>query len=135
MDLAAEREKSTSDLEEQDAPDELVYANVLKFVEQHLSPLYGRYIDLEGRAEVFTWCGQWWRHREAVSRLTALWKAWESLRKDPTTGLAVWWRDYADPTMRALFDEHGPFEGCSPRRHRPKTAPLVTIPPPEGLFD
>ena len=135
MDWTGQRKKSPDGLDEKDAADELVYANVVEFVERHLSPRYARHIDQEGRSHVFTWCGQWWRHQEAVSRLTGLWRAWESLRKDPTTGLAVWWRDYADPMMRALFEEHGPFEGCSPTAHKPKATPLPTVPPPAGLFD
>ena len=28
----------------------------------------------------FRWCAQWWHHGEAISRLTALWYAWEAMR-------------------------------------------------------
>lgn len=113
---------------------ELVYANVAEFVTEHLAYQYRRDIDLAGRATAFTWCAQWWRHEEAVSRLTGLWRAWESLRTDPTTGLAAWWRDYADPAMRVLFDEKGPFHGCTPREHKPKGISLPLETPPIGLF-
>ena len=34
------------------------------------------------------WCSQWWDHPEAVSRLEALWKAFE-VRRDPGTGAAT----------------------------------------------
>ncbi|WP_262925728.1 DUF4913 domain-containing protein [Kocuria atrinae] len=37
--------------------------------------------------------------------------------------------------MRTLFDEKGPFHGCTPRAHHPKGIPLPMDPPPEGLFD
>ena len=57
-----------------------------EFVTEHLAYQYRRDIDLAGRATTFTWCAQWWRHEEAVSRLTGLWRAWENLRTDPTTG-------------------------------------------------
>ena len=131
-------EKSSSegneDVEEQ-PPAELVYANVVEFVTEMLAPTYRRQLDPAGRSNTFTWCAQWWRHDEAVSRLTGLWRAWENLRLDPTTGLAVWWQNYADPTMRVLFEENGPFHGCTPREHRPKGVPLTLEPPPEGLFD
>lgn len=135
MNLSSERASTSTDAEPQQEADELVYPNVLAFVEGFLAPKYARNIHRDGISKAMVWCGQWWRHREAVSRLTGLWRAWESLRKDPTTGLTVWWRDYADPTMRALFEEHGTFDGCTPRQHAPKVYPLVTVSPPEGLFD
>lgn len=96
-----------------------VSTTVAQFVGEQLAPNYARDIDPSGRSTTFTWCTQWWRHREAVSRLTALWRAWKHLRLDPATGMAVWWRDYADPTMRALFEEKGPFHGCTPRKSSP----------------
>ena len=145
MNIGARRTSSHDDIDakpleepepgEGEGKRELVYANVAEFVTEHLAYQYRRDIDLAGRATTFTWCAQWWRHEEAVSRLTGLWRAWENLRTDPTTGLAVWWRDYADPTMRTLFDEKGPFHGCTPRTHAPKGLPLPLDPPPEGLFD
>ncbi|MFI7482410.1 DUF4913 domain-containing protein [Kocuria sp. M1R5S2] len=141
MDIGARRANSQEDIEEETAEEagqeerKLVYANVAEFVTEHLAYQYRRDIDLAGRSTTFTWCAQWWRHEEAVSRLTGLWRAWESLRTDPTTGLAVWWRDYADPIMRVLFDEKGPFHGCTPRKHAPKGIPLPLDPPPAELFE
>ena len=134
MDWEEEATEGNEDVEEQ-PPLQLFYPNVAQFVAEQLAPVYRRDIDLAGRSTTFTWCAQWWRHEEAVSRLTGLWRAWENLRLDPTTGLAVWWRDYADPTMRVLFDEKGPFHGCTPRAHAPKGIPLPLAPPPAGLFD
>ena len=134
MDWEEEATEGNEDVEEQPPP-QLFYPNVAQFVAEQLAPVYRRDIDLAGRSTTFTWCAQWWRHEEAVSRLTGLWRAWESLRTDPTTGLAVWWHDYAEPTMRVLFDEKGPFHGCTPRAHAPKGIPLPLAPPPAGLFD
>ena len=134
MNWEEEAEEGNEDVEEQ-PPVELFYANVAQFVTEQLAPVYRRQLDPAGRSTTFTWCAQWWRHEEAVSRLTGLWRAWEQLRTDPSTGLAVWWRDYADPTMRVLFEEKGPFHGCTPRTHSPKGVPLTLEPPPDGLFD
>ena len=134
MDWEEEATEGNEDVEEQSHP-QLFYSNVAQFVAEQLAPVYRRDVDLAGRSTTFTWCAQWWRHEEAVSRLTGLWRAWENLRMDPTTGLAVWWRDYVDPTMRVLFDEKGPFHGCTPRAHAPKGIPLPLAPPPKGLFD
>ena len=134
MDWVEEATEGNEDVEEQPQP-QLFYSTVAQFVAEQLAPVYRRDIDLAGRSTTFTWCAQWWRHEEAVSRLTGLWRAWENLRLDPTTGLAGWWRDYADPTMRVLFDEKGPFHGCTPRTHNPKAIPLPLDSPPEGLFN
>ena len=134
MDWEEEATEGNEDVEEQ-PPLQLFYPNVAQFVAEQLAPVYRRDIDLAGRSTTFTWCAQWWRHEEAVSRLTGLWRAWENLRLDPTTGLAVWLRDYVDPTMRVLFDEKGPFHGCTPKAHAPKGIRLPLAPPPEGLFD
>jgi hypothetical protein len=37
----------------------------------------------------FRWCARWWEHAEAISRLEAPWKVFETLRQDPGTGAAV----------------------------------------------
>ena len=138
MDWHQERAQATDELEETEETEEeqpeLFYPSVDQFVADYLAQTYRRKIPVAGRGVGPTWCAQWWRHPEAVSRLTALWRAWEHLRLDPATGMAVWWRDYADPTMRTLFDANGPFEGCTPEEHQPKVVPLPAAPPPEGLF-
>lgn len=78
-----------------------------------------------------TWCPQWWKHAEAISRLEALWRAWEFLRLDGTTGMGVWWRDNTDHHMSVLLSTDGPFKGCTPDDgHRPKLAPLPCEQPP-----
>ena len=63
------------------------------------------------------WCSRCRDHPEAVSRLEALWKGFEVLRRDPGTGTATWWRDYADPTMAALSDAGDTFTKCSDTTH------------------
>lgn len=83
------------------------------------------------------WCPEWWRHPEAVVRVTAMWTAWEHLRLDPSTGASVWWRDHGDYHLRVLHASDGPFVGCSPRdghTGRP-VADLATAPAPTGTFD
>jgi hypothetical protein len=71
------------------------------------------------------WCARWWEHPEAVSRLEALWKAFEVLRLDPGTGASTWWRDYADPTMAALTASSGTFAKCSDTTHvTPPSLPM-----------
>lgn len=106
------------------------FPDVQTFVSEFLAVVYARPVD-EARTS-FRWCPRWWDHAEAVSRLEALWKAFEALRLDPTTGAAVWWRDYCDPAMAALTGSEGPFKSCSPMTHKiPEDLPLVA--PPDGF--
>lgn len=116
---------------DEDAP-ELFYANVAEFVGEKLAPTYRRHVNPGGG---ITWCPQWWKHAEAISRLEALWRAWEFLRLEGATGMSVWWRDHADHHMSVLLSADGPFKGCSPEDgHRSKLPPLQCEEPPEGLF-
>ncbi|MFI5838022.1 DUF4913 domain-containing protein [Micromonospora sp. NPDC051300] len=73
-------------------------------------------------------------HPEAISRLYALWRAWETLRvSDLQTGMSLWWRDHLDPHLSALTAEYGPFNRCNPTKHtEPRPLP-VELAPPEVL--
>ena len=113
---------------DQDTP-ALYHPTVEAFVRDQLAPMYRR--DLEGRTRV--WCPQWWRHPEAITRLDALWRAWEHLRLDPATGMSVWFRDHADHHMPILFDPEGPFKRCA-KGHGERLKPLPVDAPPQGLF-
>ncbi|MGO9789744.1 MAG: DUF4913 domain-containing protein [Solirubrobacteraceae bacterium] len=105
----------------------VVFATLEEWVEKWLLPVYRRSVD----GHAMTWCREWWRHPEAYLRLDALWRAWEYLRKQPATGMAVWLRDYCDPHMAVLLSESGPFKGCEPTRHSTyELAPLPTFAPP-----
>lgn len=108
------------------------FAAVDQWVSGWLLPMWSR--DLHGEAS--TWCPQWWRHPEAVARLTALWLCWEHLRLDPATGMSSWWRDHADHHLGVLLSSSTVFKGCSPKGHTDYPLPeLPSDPTPEGLFD
>ena len=110
-------------------PPALYYGSVDEFVREYLRHVYRRRID--GRNRV--WAARWWEHDEAVIRLEALWRAWEHLRLDPSTGMSVWWRDHADYHMAVLMDENGPFAGAEVTPTK-KGDPLPYEAPPPGLF-
>ncbi|MFD7008125.1 DUF4913 domain-containing protein [Rhodococcus jostii] len=113
-------------------PPQLVFGSAAEFMRDKLAPTYRR--DLSNRR----WCNQWWLHAEAVSRVTALWRAWEHLRLDPATGMSVWWRDHADPHMAVLLSSEGPFSNCTERRGHhdadSEIKPLPLIEPPAEMF-
>lgn len=111
----------------------LYYGSVDEFVREHLRHVYRRKISGDGRARV--WAARWWQYDEAVIRLEALWRAWEHLRQDPTTGASVWWRDHADHHMGVLMDPDGPFAGAEGEENACKRGePLPYIAPPPGAF-
>lgn len=68
-------------------------------------------------------------------RLEALWRSWEHLRKDPATGMSVWWRDHADHHTAAPLDPDGVFAGADGDENTCKRGePLPYATPPAGLF-
>ncbi len=108
-----------------DEPAALVYDSAEEFLHQHLLPLYNRPLDSRNGK----WCAQWFLHAEAVSRVDALWRAWEHLRLDASTGLSVWWKDHADVHMAVLLSQKGPFYACSSTRHNaPEPFPCEMAP-------
>lgn len=116
--------------EGEDAPAQTYYGSAEEFMREWLSYMYSRQVSGRGSGRV--WRADWWRVPEAVSRLDALWRAWEHLRLDPATGMSVWWRDHADHHMAVLLDPEGPFRG-SETEVRVGT-PLACEVPPAGLF-
>jgi len=120
LDGLLDQEHDHNELDEQQAEHqeepENLYTDVAAFVEGFLITVYARPVNAQKND--FRWCAHWWEHAEAVSRLEALWKAFETLRQDPGTGAAVWWRDYADPTLNALCSSEGAFKQCSDTQHK-----------------
>ena len=103
---------------------EPVYHAVEDWVIDYFLPMFRRTLGGEYR-----WCGQWWQHGEAISRLTSLWHAWEVLRLQPGTGIATWYRDHLDHQLPVLMGARGPFYQCSETAHRePREADAVPAP-------
>ena len=116
----------------EDAPS-LRFANVAEFVEVYLSRIYTRETTAQGQR----WCPEWWKHGEAIARLEALWRSWEVARLDPGDGASNWWLGHADPHMRVLLSEDGPFRYCKSGVHSAARSGAMTLPvspAPRGLF-
>ncbi|MEE1802124.1 MULTISPECIES: DUF4913 domain-containing protein [unclassified Streptomyces] len=108
---------------------ELFYGNVHEFVTERFAYFFPR--PAPGSGQV--WCPQWFAHVPALSRLDAVWRAWEMLRFDGALGMSNWWLHHADPHMRVLMDPvTGPFAHCVDGHRSGEPLPLDT--PPEGLF-
>lgn len=110
----------------------LHYETLPDFVAHFLIKSYRRHIPAKN-----AWCKEWWKHPEATMRLSALWRAWETLRLEPGTGMSVWWRDHADHHMAKLLASDGPFKGCTANEHgeNGKLEPLPWASPPPELYD
>lgn len=114
--------------DEESSPPQPVFRNVEEFVRERFCPVFTRTLGGEYR-----WCGQWWLHAEAVSRLTALWRAWETLRLEPALGIADWYQ-HVDHHLPILMGPRGPFYQCTEDEHiEPHVAKCV--PAPRGYWD
>lgn len=79
------------------------YVDMFAWVEEWLLPHWAH------RKE--HWSDTWWEYPEALSRLEAVWRAWEFLRLEGALGMSVFWRDHLDPHMKALTAPDGVFYG------------------------
>lgn len=80
------------------------------------------------------WCPQWWRHLEAVARLDALWRAWETARAGGGDGPSLWWTMHFENHWAALTDStRGPFAACKDQVHDSRLEPLGCDSPPEDF--
>jgi hypothetical protein len=91
-----------------------VFASVEEWVEQYFLVVFAR-----STGGTLRWCDQWRTHAEAVLRLEALWRSWETLRLDPNLGMATWLTNFLDPQLGSLLHAQGTFGGCTADRHRP----------------
>jgi hypothetical protein len=112
-----------------ESPPQPVYGSTEEWVTCHFIPMFRRPLGGEYR-----WCAQWWRHAEAITRLTALWHAWEALRLQPGTGMATWLRDHLDHQLPVLLGRAGPFAMCSEDEHI-DPRPALTRPSPPGWWE
>lgn len=96
-----------------------LYLDVESWVALVFAPTF-----LRRRTSTFRWCAQWWRHPEAIVRLESMWRSWEVLRLDPTTGTGTWLTHYVDPQLPILTGAAGTFADCDSTRHQnsPETA-------------
>lgn len=108
---------------------EPVYTALEDWLHGYFLPMFRRTLGGEYR-----WCHQWWQHAEAISRLTALWHAWEVLRHQPGTGIATWYRDHLDHQLPILMGSRGPFYQCSEDSHREPHQAEAT-PAPDDWWD
>ena len=82
----------------------------------------------------YRWCAQWWAHAEAVSRLTALWRAWEAMRLEPATGISDWYSAHLDYHLPILLGPDGPFCQCDRSDHQ-ELDPFRAVPVDYDLLE
>lgn len=88
-----------------------LFPDLSGWVHGWLLPFYRRRVE-DGRHRA--WCPQWWRHAEAVIRLTAVWRVFEdALRSGDPAAMSVFLRDHLDYHLTVLTDPDGPLKGCN----------------------
>jgi len=107
-----------------------VYPTLADYVREYFAPTYTRPL----HSARWNWCPFWWEHTEAVSRLQALWKAWEALHADPAGGFGDWYRDHLDHQLPILMGPDGPFRDCVDRHWPTEDGDLLRCadPPPDN---
>lgn len=119
--------QSEQDHEQEQPP--LFFTNCQAFTEQYLLPAW-RHTMAGSR-----WCADWWKHAEAVIILDALWRSFEGHLYGDPSGMATWWRDFADPLMGQLTRDSGTFAQCDWQTGEHALNPIwATTPPPAGMF-
>lgn len=112
-----------------------LFASLPTFVDRYVLPNWRH----QHQPNSTRWCERWWLHEEAVTRLEALWEAFEAMRLEPAPSLSTWLRDHFDHHMSMLTRIDGPFANCQPRRHDEPVHEAVPVwphtEPPAGLFD
>ncbi|MGV8885501.1 MAG: DUF4913 domain-containing protein [Microbacteriaceae bacterium] len=108
---------------------QLLFGSVDEFVRNKPRYTYTRRVGTQGTSR---WDANWWKNPEAISRLDALWRAWEALRLDGTFGMSIWWRDHADHHTRILMSPDGSF--AASRIQNADGEPLPYNSPPVGMF-
>ncbi len=116
----------TDNVEEQP---QTVFGSAAEFLDAVLIPLYHRKVSKQGQAR---WSSEWWRSAEAITRIDAMWRAWEYLRNDPATGMSVWLKDHADYHMGVLLSTSGPF--ATSHDENAAGEPLPVASPPAAMF-
>jgi len=106
------------------------FPSVGEWVYEWFAPTFVRRDDAE-----FRWCPEWWRHPEPLSRLTGLWRAWESCLSSPEQ-VNRWWLEHCDPHLRVITAAGGPFGACSQGKgHLGESGGLKVVPMPEGWLN
>lgn len=111
------------------APPPLRYRTVDEFVQALVIPVFRRNV---GPRHDARWAARWWESAEAIMRLEAMWRSWESMSLNAATGVSVWLRDHADHHMAVLLSPTGPFARSLDEAKA--SDPLPYEPPPAGLF-
>jgi hypothetical protein len=106
-----------------DAAATLFYPSLEAWVVGHFARVYAR-----RHGGPMRWCRQWWQHAEAITRLEALWRSWETLRLEPL-GMDAWLRERLDHHLPHLMSAAGPFASCTPDKHT-DPVDLATAPAP-----
>lgn len=109
------------------------YKSVGEFVDDFIRPMWAT---TRNDQDTVNWSSKWYEHREAVSRLSALWRIYEIQRKhDPERFLEKFLRVHADYHMRQLMAEGSVFSRCSSTDTASVPLPVIPAAKKGGAHD
>lgn len=128
-DIESTAAQASQQVVQPDSP-QLLFHSLPEFVANLVCPTFRR--ELSGKGSGLRWSARWFESAEAIMRLEAMWRSFESLRLDGSTGISLWMRDHADYHLAVLMSADGPFsesrDSCS------CNDPLPYESPPNGMF-
>lgn len=124
----AEDSKAAHEPEAAQQPEEPNSGKVFSSLEQFVSDYVSQIFRIDPTREVHAWCREWWRHPEAVVRLSAMMESFHA-RRD--LDLSVWLAEADAHLAQLRHPEWGTFARCSPvTGHVAAVAPLPVLPAP-----
>jgi hypothetical protein len=102
--------------EDEDAVEELDFRSLVAWVRANVLSEVDRAMP---RGKAPHWCQEWWRHPEALSRLSAVHSSWREASQEPVGNTRVVYWEHLDHQLGMLMSEHGPFRGCTREEHDP----------------
>ncbi|MWV51536.1 DUF4913 domain-containing protein (plasmid) [Rathayibacter sp. VKM Ac-2803] len=110
----------------------LIYGSADEWLRKYWRYTYRRRVSAKGNG-TGRWRADWWSVDEAVQRIEALWRSWETSRLDAGLGMSTWWINHAEPHMGALLATDGPFTNATDENLPGE--PLPYAEPPDGMFE
>lgn len=112
-----------------------LFAHYSDFVHEWLLPVTSVRIAANNREGQYSWCRQWWRHRNVVLRFAAVHRAFEAaVRADDPAAMSTLFLRHIDVHLREVLDAaKGPLYRCTPDQHT-ECPGLPSTPIPTAWF-
>ncbi|WP_378741209.1 DUF4913 domain-containing protein [Nocardia brasiliensis] len=116
-------------------PPPKLFAHYSDFVQQWLLPVTSVRTAANNREGQYSWCRQWWRHRNVVLRFAAMHRGFEAaVRADDPAAMSTLFLRHIDVHLREVLEaSRGPLYRCTPDQHT-ECPGLPSAPIPTAWF-